>query len=79
MSQKLAKAKRNYVVIEQFYVAIEFARVGRISVVIKDFYVATELATIESSAAHDRDERMKAGAHNSVASCCVVIEKAMPA
>ena len=38
---------------EQFYVAIELARGGRISIAIEDFYVAIELATKESFAAHD--------------------------
>ena len=37
------------------------------------------MATIESSAAHDRVGRAKAGMHDSVASCCVVIEGAMRA
>ena len=57
----------NYVATEQFYVAIELVRVGRI-------YVATELPTTESSAAHDRAGSVKAGAHDSVALCCVAIE-----
>ena len=52
---------------ECFYVAIELARVERISVATWDFYVATELTTKESSAAHDRAGRAKAGAHDSVA------------
>ena len=37
---------------EQFYVAIKFARVGRIS-------VATKLATTKSSTAHDRVGRAR--------------------
>ena len=62
---------------EQFYVVIELARVGRISVMIEDFYVATKLATTESSAAHDKAGCEKAGAHDSVAPCCVATEEAM--
>ena len=46
---------------------------------IEDFYVTTDLATIESSVAHERAERLKAGAHDSVALCCVAIEEAMSA
>ena len=61
----------------QFYVVVELARVGRISVVTEDFYVTTELATTKSSAAHDKVGRAKAGAHNSVAPCCVATEEAM--
>ena len=34
---ELANARTNYVAIEQFYVAIELARVGRISITIEDF------------------------------------------
>ena len=48
-------------------------------VVIEDFYVSTELAMIESSSAHNRAGRVKAGAHNSVAPCYVATEKAMRA
>ena len=55
----MAKAERNYVATEKFYVAIELAKVGRIS-------VAIELATTESSATHDSARRAKAGAHDSV-------------
>ena len=40
VAKKLAKARRKYVAIEQFYVTIEMARVGR-------NFVATELVTIE--------------------------------
>ena len=76
---ELAKAKRNYVATEKFYVEIELARVGRISVAIEDFYVAMELVTTESFVAHDRARRVKAGVHDSMASCCVVIEEAMHA
>ena len=76
---ELAKARRNYVATEQFYVAIELARVGRISIAIEDFYVTTELATIESSIAHDRAGREKAGAHDSVVPCCVTTKEAMRA
>ena len=61
---ELAKARRNYVATEKFYVAIELARVGRISVV-------TNLVTTESSAAHDRAGRTKTSTHHSVAPCCV--------
>ena len=60
---------------EQFYVAIELAKVGRISVATEDFYVATELATTESSAAHDRVGHAKADAYDSVAPCCVVTKE----
>ena len=73
----MAKSRRNYVTIEQFYVAIELARVGRISVLIEDFYAAIELATTESSTAHDRVGRGKVGAHDSVTPCCVATEEAM--
>ena len=41
MSIELAKARRNYVATEQFYVVIELAKVGRIYVTIEDFYVVT--------------------------------------
>ena len=74
---ELAKARRNYVAIEQFYVATELAKVGRIYVVTKDFYVATELATTESSATHDKAGRAKASTHDSVTPCCVPTEEAM--
>ena len=37
----------------------------------------TELVTTESSAAHDMAKCTKAGAHDSVASCCVTTEEAM--
>ena len=37
----------------------------------------TELATKKNSTAHDRARHAKAGAHDSVASCCVVISEAM--
>ena len=63
----------------KFYVTIEFASVGRISITTEDFYVVIELATIESSTAHDRARRAKAGVHDSVALCCVTKEEAMPA
>ena len=66
-----------YVATKQFYVAIEFAKVGIISVTIEDFYVSIELAKIEGSAAHDRAGHARAGAHNSVAPCCVTKEKAI--
>ena len=49
---ELAKAGGNYVTIEQVYVVIELARLGRIS-------AATELATTGSFVAHDRDKRAK--------------------
>ena len=62
---------------ECFYVAIEFARVGRISVATGDFYVTTVLATTESSAAHDRAGRAKAGTHDSVAPCYLMTEEVM--
>ena len=62
----------------KFYVAIELASVGRISIAMEDFYVLIELATIESSAAHDRAGRAKAGMHDSVVLCCVTKEEAMP-
>ena len=74
---EFAKARRNYVAIEQFYVLIELARVGRISIAREDFHVAIELDTIESSVAHDRLGVRKAGAHDSVAPCYVVIKEAM--
>ena len=61
----------------KFYVAIELARVRRISVATEDFYVATYLATTESSAAHNKARRAKAGVHDSVASCCVSTEEAI--
>ena len=77
VTNELAKARRNYVAIEQFYVTIELARVGRISVSTKDFYVAIELAMTESSAAHDKAGRAKAGSHDNVALCCVATEEAM--
>ena len=76
---ELAKARRNYVTIEKFYVVIDLVRVGRISIVTKDFYVVTELATTKSSVAHDKARRAKASVHDSVALCCVVIEVAMHA
>ena len=79
VATELAKARRNYVTTEQFYVAIELARVGRISISTKDFYVMIELAMTESFAAHDRVGRAKAGAHDSVAPCCVATEEAMRA
>ena len=41
--------------------------------------VAIELATIESSTAHDRTGRAKAGTHDSVASYCVATEEGMHA
>ena len=65
--------------IEQFYVAIDLARGGRISIAIQDFYVAIELATTESFAAHDRVGCAKTGGNDSVALCCVAIEEAMHA
>ena len=55
---------------EQFYVAIELARVGRNYVTTEDFWVATELATTESSTAHDRAGRVKVGAQYGAALCC---------
>ena len=72
VATELAKARRNYV-------ATELARVERIYVATKDFIVATELATTESSTAHDRDGRAKAGVHDSVALCCVATKEAMRA
>ena len=72
VATELAKARRNYVAIEQFYAAIELAKVGRISILIKGFYVMTE-----SSATHDKAGRAKAGAHDSVAPCCVATKEAM--
>ena len=45
---EVAKEWRNYVAIEQFYVTIELARVGRVSVVTDDFSIATEMATTEA-------------------------------
>ena len=60
-----------------FYVVTKSARVGGIYVVTGDFFVATELTTTESSAAHDRAGRSKAGAHNNVAPCCVATEEAI--
>ena len=63
--------------IEQFYVAIELARVRRISIAIEDFYVVIELATIESSATQDRAGHAKAGAHDNVAPCSVMTYEAM--
>ena len=51
---------------EQFYVAIELARVGRISIATEDFYVTIELDTTESSTAHDRAGRAKASVHDRV-------------
>ena len=77
VATELAKVRRNYVTAKQFYIAIELARVGRIYVTTEDFYVAIELATTESFATHDRARHTKASAHDSVASCCVAIEKAM--
>ena len=77
VATELAKVRRNYVAIEQFYVMIEFARVGRNSVTTEDFWMATELATIESFFAHDRVGCPKAGAQDSAAPCCVVTEEAM--
>ena len=71
VATELTKARRNYVATEQFYVAIELTRVERIYITIEDFYVPTEVATTESSVAHDRAGRVKAGAHDSVASCRV--------
>ena len=70
VATELAKARRNYV-------AIELARVGRFSIVTEDFYVVIELATTESFAAHDKAGRAKVGTHDSVASCCVMIEEAI--
>ena len=64
-----------YVATEQFYVAIELTRVRRISVATEDFYVAIELVTTESFTAHDLVGRVKASAHDSVASCCVATEE----
>ena len=61
---------------EQFYVAIELARVGRISAAIEDFYVAIELVTTENSAAHDRAGLLKVGVQDNVALCCVATEAA---
>ena len=43
----------------------------------EDFYVSIELATTESFAAHSRAGRAKVGAHDSVASCCVMKKEAM--
>ena len=63
--------------IEQFYVVIELARVGRIFVATEDFYILTELATTKCSATYDRARRAKVGVHDSVASCCVETEEAM--
>ena len=79
VTTELVKAKRNYVATEKFYVAIELVRVGRISFAIEDFYVATELTTKESSAAHDRVGRTKAGAHYSAMPRCVVAKEVMHA
>ena len=67
VATELDKARRNYVAIEQFYVAIELAKLRRNSVAIKDFWVAIELAITESSAAHDKVGRAKAGVQDS---CC---------
>ena len=64
---ELAEARRNYVTINKFYVAIELAKVGRISVAIEDFYVVAELATTESFGAHDKAGHGKAGMHDSMA------------
>ena len=50
---ELTKIRRNYVAIEQFYVATKLARIERI-------YVMTELATTGSSVAHDRAGHAKA-------------------
>ena len=71
MSRQCGQIERFCFATKQFYVAIELAKVGRISIATKDFYVATELATIESSAAHDKAGREKAGAHDIVAPCRV--------
>ena len=79
VATELAKTRRNYVATKQFYVAIELARVRRISVAIEYFYVATELAKKESSAAHDKVGRAKAGMHDSVVLCCVATKEAMRA
>ena len=66
---------------DQFYVATDqfYVRVGRIYFVTKDFYVATKLTKTESSTAHNRAGRAKAGAHHSVAPCCVGTKEAMRA
>ena len=77
VATELAKVRRNYVAIKQFYVMIEFVRVGRNYVATEDFWVVTELATIESFFAHDRVGCAKAGAQDSVAPCCVSTEEAM--
>ena len=77
LRQGMTIARRNYVATEQFYVAIELARVGRNSVATEDFWVATELVTIESSTAHDMAGRAKAGAHDSEAPRCVATEEGM--
>ena len=58
---ELAKARRNYVVTEQFYVAIELARVGRIYVTIEDFYVVTD---------QTRRAQQALGAHATGELCC---------
>ena len=68
---ELAKARGNYVATKKVYVAIEFARVGRIYVATEDFWVATELATIENLAAQNEARHAKANKHDSAALRCV--------
>ena len=77
VSIELAKARRNYVTTEQFYVTIELARVGRNSVTIEDFWVAIKLATAESSTTHDRVRHAKAGTYDSAISRYVLTKEAM--
>ena len=67
---EFGQARSFLVATECFYVMTELAKVGRIS-------ISIELATTESFAAHDRAGRNKAGAHDSVAPCCIAIEEAM--
>ena len=57
-------------------ITTELVGEGRISIAIGDFYVVTKLDTTESSTAHDRVGHEKAGAHDSVAPCCVTTEEA---
>ena len=70
-------SKGSAIATEQFYVALELARVGRNSIAIKEFWVVTELAMTESSTAYDRAGHAKAGAHDRSMPHCVVIKEAM--
>ena len=77
LRQSVAKLMERFcVVTEQFYVTIEFTRVGRISVTTEDFYAVTELTTIKIFVAHNKAGHAKVGAHNSVAPCGVTTEEA---